>query len=110
MTLPLDPFGRGALPPTFDRAGRVRLIAEAADALLKGELPEPAARLFLAGAISAWLKQGGRVGDLERTYLRVSAPPRSTMTPARLLASAARATEVEESDTMEAEQLTSPNS
>lgn len=82
--LPADPFGRSRLPAGFDRASRVRLIAEAAEALLAGQLPHPAARLFLAGALVAWLRDGGRIGALERDYLKVAAPRRSTATPARL--------------------------
>lgn len=62
------------------------MLARAAAELLAGRLPDPAARLFLAGAISSWLREGGRVGDLERRYLQVTAKERSRMTPARLLA------------------------
>jgi len=89
-----DPFGRSALPPAFDREARVRLIAEAAEALLAGEMPNAAARLFVAGALSAWLRDGGRCGSLERDFLRVTQRERSTLTPQRLLArsSASRAT------------------
>lgn len=62
----------------------MRLLAEAADALLAGRMPSSAARLFLAGALSAWLREGGRIGALERDFLKVAAPARSTHTPARV--------------------------
>ncbi len=81
-----DPFGRARLPATFDRAGRVAPLAEAADALLAGRLPSTEARLFLAGALAGWLAEGGRLGALERDFLHVAAPARSTHTPARLWA------------------------
>lgn len=98
-----DPFGRSQMPAGFTRADRVRLIAEAAAALLDGRLPEPAARLFVAGALDAWLREGGRIGALERDYFRVAAPARSTHTPARLYArhcSDARTTPGDEADTL----------
>ncbi len=81
---PADPFGRAGLPADFSRADRVRLIAECADALVRGELPSVEARLFLGGAIAAWLARGGRVGDLERHYLRIAAPRSSRHTPSEL--------------------------
>jgi hypothetical protein len=74
----LDPFGRIALPVAFDRRERVRLLRSAAAALLAGELPDRAAALFLAGAISAWLSQGG---NLEKDFLKVRAPRGSHFTP-----------------------------
>jgi hypothetical protein len=49
---------------------------------MRGELPEPSARLFVAGALGAWLANGG---DLERDYFRVKAPKGSHFTPARLI-------------------------
>lgn len=64
----------------------MRLLAEAADALLAGRLPDASARLFLAGALSAWLREGGRCGSLERDYLRVTQRERSRLTPQRLFA------------------------
>ncbi len=82
--MPHDPFGRSALPPTFDREGRVRLIAEAAQALIAGALPAAPARLFVAGALLAWLRDGGRVGALERDYLKVAAPRSSKHTASEL--------------------------
>lgn len=84
------------LPSGFTREDRIRLLAEAADSLMAARLPSPAARLYLAGAVSAWLREGGRIGALERDFLRVAAPARSTLTPARVLArisSDARATD-----------------
>ena len=92
MTLPHDPFGRSRLPSAFTREDRVRLLAEAAEALLRGEMPAPAARLFLAGALTAWLREGGRCGSLERDYLRVTQRERSKLTPQRLFARCARTT------------------
>lgn len=85
----------------------MRLLAEAADALLAGRLPDASARLFLAGALSAWLREGGRCGSLERDYLRVTQRERSTMTPQRLLArvSARRATDDAHDGTLESGQL-----
>jgi len=88
--LPLDPFGRSRVPDALSREGRIRMLARAAAALLEGQLPDPAARLYLGAAISSWLREGGRVGDLERRYLQVTAKERSRMTPARLLARCAR--------------------
>lgn len=79
-----DPFGRSALPADFSREGRVRLIAEVAEALLAGRLPGAAARLFVGGALQAWLREGGRCGALEREYLRVAAPRSSRHTASEL--------------------------
>lgn len=76
--IPHDPFHRTPARHGFDRADRVRLLAEAADALLRGELPSPAARLYLAGAVAAWLEQGG---SLTGQYLRVDAERGSHLTP-----------------------------
>lgn len=78
----------------------MRLVAEAAEALLAGRLPDPAARLFLGGALAAWLRDGGRLGALERDFLRVAAPRRSTMTPSRVWASTCRATADDEGGTV----------
>ena len=65
----LDPFGRVTRPPgDFSREGRVRLLAEAFEALMRGDLPSPEARMFLASAGMAWLQRGG---SLERDYLKV---------------------------------------
>jgi hypothetical protein len=55
-------------PASSTREGRLRLIGEAAQALIAGKLPRPEARLFLAGALLAWLRHGGR---LERDYFQV---------------------------------------
>lgn len=86
MTAPLppDPFGRSRLPADFTREDRVRLLDEVALALLEGRRPSRAAELFVGGALWSWLREGGRCGDLERLYLRVAAPWRSTLTPSRL--------------------------
>ena len=101
MNLPHDPFGRSQMPAGFDRAARVRLIDEAAQALLEGRLPDDAARLFLGGALVAWLADGGRCGSLERDFLRVTQRERSRLTPQRLLARcASRATPGDEGGSM----------
>jgi hypothetical protein len=81
MSLPLDPFGRTAAPAGFTREDRVRLIGAAAEALLHGRLPDPPARLFLAGAIIGWLQRGG---SLEGDFFRVTAPAGSHLTPSKL--------------------------
>lgn len=85
----------------------MRLLGEAAEALLAGKLPSAEARLFLAGALSAWLREGGRLGALERDFLRVAAPHRSTHTPARLWArecSNGRGTPGTDSDTVQSDE------
>lgn len=84
MSLPPDPFGRTKVPATFDRAGRIRLLGEAAEALLDGREVPREAGLYLGGAVLSWLHQGGRLGALERDYLKVSGAQRSRLTPARL--------------------------
>ena len=43
----------GVLPDAATREGRVRLLLEAGQALLRGELPGPTARMFLGGALVA---------------------------------------------------------
>lgn len=89
--LPADPFGR--VPPrgdtsdkpmgelhgqaisrsvTFNRQGRVELIGRAAEALMRGELPDEQSRVFLAAGICAWLQSSG--GDLIRDHWKVGAP------------------------------------
>ena len=62
----------------------MQLLGEAAQALMAGRLPEPAARLYVGGALQAWLENGGRVGELERVYLRTSSPERSRLTAPEL--------------------------
>lgn len=95
MPVPLDPFGRTALPTSalrdgdaqIDRLRRLEMIALAADALLeKGDAPS----LFVGGALRAWLERGGPTGSLEKEFLAVAPPHRSTLTPARLWAIASR--------------------
>jgi hypothetical protein len=82
-----DPFGRVQLPVGFTREDRIQMVGQAAEALLHGELPAAPARLFVAGALTAWLQRGG---DLERDYFKVSAPAGSHRTPAALYALLAR--------------------
>ncbi|MGA8147279.1 MAG: hypothetical protein WB870_06855 [Gallionellaceae bacterium] len=65
----------------LDREARIRLIGNAATALLKGELPDNEARMFLAGGLLAWLAPDG--GDLCRDHFRV-VRPKSHQTPARI--------------------------
>ena len=77
-----DPFGRNRLPPDFDRERRIALLGESASALLAGELPSIEERMFLGGALHAWLSLGG---SLERDFLRV-VKPKSHHTPARVWA------------------------
>ena len=76
-----DPFGRlTRLPGDFSREGRVALLGEAFEALMRGEMPTPEARMFLASAGMAWLQRGG---SLERDFLRV-VKPKSHVTAARI--------------------------
>lgn len=80
------------------------MIDAVAEALLAGDMPEPAARVFVAGALQAWLREGGRCGSLERDFLKVTQRERSTMTPQRLYArecSARRATAGDGDGTLE---------
>ena len=86
--LPADPFGR--LPATFDREGRVLLIAEVARALLEGRPVDPEAAAYVGSALMGWLEQGGRVGSLEREYLKTCGKARSRNTPARIWSRCAR--------------------
>jgi len=60
-----------------DRARRVRLIDKVGQALLRGEMPERGAALFVGGALLSWLENGG---DLARDYLKVI-KPKSHRTP-----------------------------
>lgn len=85
-----DPFGRSRLPSGFTREDRVRLLAEAAAALLRGELPSAEARLFVGAAVDAWLRHGGRCGSLEKHYLKVTQKERSRLTSQRLYERCAR--------------------
>lgn len=78
--LPADPFGRiQRLPGDFSLDGRVKLLGEAAEALLRGEMPSDEARLFMAGGVAAWLNEGG---DLVGDFWRVRGPQGSTRTAA----------------------------
>jgi len=84
MRTPNDIFGRDVrVPGDFSREGRIALLAHAFDALLAGQLPSREACAFLGAAGSAWLREGGRCGSLERDFLQVVPPRRSTKTPAR---------------------------
>src|SRR5262245_10889793 len=65
----------------LERADRIRLLGEAAQALLEGRMPDRPAALFLGGAIESWLREGG---DLERAYFRVRGPRGSRRTPSAI--------------------------
>jgi hypothetical protein len=102
-----DPFGRSRLPDDFSREHRLRLVDEVARALVSGEVPSRPAALLVGGALLSWMQQGGTLGALERDFLKVAAPHRSTLTPQRLWqrmqeaeCSTPRATSDEEADTM----------
>lgn len=71
-----DAFGSRP-PAALSRRERVRLLGEAAQALMRGELPDVEARLFLAGGLSSWLAQGG---DLLREYWQVKSSRGSHLT------------------------------
>lgn len=73
-----DPFNRSRLPGDFSREGRVALLAEAFQALMRGELPSREACAFLAGGGLSWLREGG---DVARDYWRVTAPRGSHKKP-----------------------------
>ena len=75
-----DPFNRSRLPQDFSREGRVALLGAAFEALMRGEMPSPEARMFLASAGMAWLQRGG---SLERDYLKV-VKAKSHHTPAHI--------------------------
>ncbi len=71
-------MGSGHTPAALTREGRVKLLAEAFQALLDGRPPSREAALFLGGAGMEWLQNGG---SLEREYLDVI-KPKSHRTPA----------------------------
>lgn len=63
----------GSRPPLASlREGRIELLGRAAEALLAGRLPEPEARLFLAGALVAWLEGEGPLEAVLRVNRRGS--------------------------------------
>lgn len=64
-------YGRSRAPLALSIEGRVALISQAAQALLNDQPPPKEARLFLGGALSAWLARGG---DLSRDFLKVVIP------------------------------------
>lgn len=107
-----DPFSRARLPRDWSREGRVLLLAETFAALVDGRVPTREAALFTGGAGLSWLQRGGTLGSLERDFWRVSAPRRSTLTPARLLAamgSRPRTTDVALLDTMGSMTMNDPS-
>ena len=69
-------------PRSLSREGRVALLAEVADALLRGEAPGREAALFVGSALSAWLRMDG---PFER-HARVGAPRGSHHKPSVLYA------------------------
>lgn len=82
--LPHDPFNRARLPPTFDRQGRLRLLAEVFDSLVAGRMPSREAAAFVGAAGLDWLAAGGGTGSLERDYFGVAPPRASTLTASKL--------------------------
>lgn len=97
--MPVEALAQGR--DRFGRERRVQLIGEAAEALLSGTMPSPAAALFLGAALQAWLAGGGALGSLERDHLRVTGPARSRLTPARIWARCGRtATNADDGETM----------
>lgn len=75
--LPSDPFGRCVRAPgDFTRHGRIALLGDTAIALLSGRMPSDEGRVFLAGALLAWLRNGG---SLERDYFRTTPPQGSKL-------------------------------
>lgn len=74
-----DPFGQAQIPATFTREGRIKLLADAADALLAGHQPSPESAMFVGAGLKAWLDGGG---DLPRDYWKVAAKAGSHRTPA----------------------------
>lgn len=66
-----------------DRERRVAMLGTFAQAVMAGELPSAESAMFIAGAIQAWLRQGG---SLERAHLKVSARRGSHATPASIWA------------------------
>ena len=87
MTLPADPFGRSRLPASaLDREARVRLLAQARDALDAGQpIPQDAARL-LARALATVFDDGGSLD----AALGLRPRRGSHRTPARMLRQEAR--------------------
>lgn len=73
-------MGSGNTPAALTREGRVRLLGETYQALLNGELPSREAALYVGGALTAWLANGG---DLARDYLKV-VKPKSKRTAAKI--------------------------
>lgn len=70
-------------PAALTREGRVALLGRAANALMRGDIPDAEARLFLAAGIVAWLDQGGR---LTRDFWKVDPVRGSKRTAASLWA------------------------
>jgi hypothetical protein len=68
-------------PAALTRKGRVALLGRCAEALLRGELPDPESRLFLAGGLLAWLTEGG---SLTRHFWKTAARRGSHFTEAAL--------------------------
>lgn len=68
-------------PAGLTREDRVRLLGEAAEALLAGRMPSAEARLFLAGGLLAWLEGGG---SLTKHYLKVDPRRGSKATPSAI--------------------------
>jgi hypothetical protein len=88
-----------SLPAEFDREHRVRLIGDAAKALLDGRMPSREAALFLASGLWAWLNESGVPAALVRDYWRIGAPNGSHFTP-RLLWASLKGAQDEENEGM----------
>jgi hypothetical protein len=80
-------LGGSSLPEGFSREDRVRLIGDAAKALLDGRMPSREAALFLGAGLWSWLHESGNPSALVRDYWRIGAPNGSHHTPRLLWAS-----------------------
>lgn len=112
----LDPFGRSTMPgsvavegsDSFSREARVAMLGEFFADLMGGRMPRRECVVFAAGGALAWLEEGGRVGDLERLYWKITQCRRSTATPSRVWRSTCRERQSEPLATTEAPPHSSP--
>ena len=87
-----DPFGltsATALLRGTTREGRIQMLAEVAEDLAAGRIPDRDAARWLGSSLYAWLvsSRPAKRADLVRDFLEVAAEPRSKATPQRVLAS-----------------------
>jgi hypothetical protein len=61
----------------FSRELRVGLLAEFAEATMRGQAPRKEVAMFVASGLAAWLDRGG---SLTRDYWRVAGPQGCTIT------------------------------